>query len=66
MERLLNVGAVCELFGCKAATARKRMREMEHTEKPLMVTERAVRSWVQKHTLPPEDEIKRMMRRKGA
>lgn len=66
MERLYNVKAICDLFGCKdPRTARKIMRDMEHTENPLLVTERAVKSWVERKTLPPESEIRRM-KRKGA
>lgn len=67
MERLYNVKAICDLFGFKdARTARKIMRDMEHTENPLLVTERAVKAWVERKTLPPESEIRRMKRRKGA
>ena len=42
MERLFSVADVCGRYQCKAATARKYMRDMEHMESPLMVTERAV------------------------
>lgn len=67
IEPLYNVKGICDLFGVKdPRTARKIMREMEHTENPLMVTERAVKAWLQKKTLPPESEIRRMMKRKGA
>ena len=67
MEQIYNVKAVCELFGFKdQRTARKIMREMDHTENPLLVTERAVKSWMAKKTLPPESELRRMMKRKGA
>ena len=67
MDKLYNVRGVCDLFGVKdARTARKIMREMEHTENPLLVTERAIKAWLDKKTVPPESEIRRMMRRKGA
>lgn len=67
MERLYNVKAICDLFGFKdARTARKLMRQMEHTENPLLVTERAVKTWFEKNTLPPESEVKRILKRKGA
>ena len=67
LEPIFNVKAICELFGFKdARTARKIMREMEHTENPLLVTERAVKSWLARKTLPPESEMRRMMKRKGA
>lgn len=67
VDRLYNVKAICELFGVKdPRTARKIMRDMDHTENPLLVTERAVKAWLEKKTLPPESEMRRMMRRKGA
>ena len=67
MERLLSVKDICERYHVKdARTARKIMRDMEHIESPLMVTERAVKEWERKRMLPPESEIRRMIRRKGA
>lgn len=67
MDQIYTVKAVCELFGFKdARTARKVMREMDHTENPLLVTERAVKAWMAKKTLPPESEMRRMLKRKGA
>lgn len=67
MERLYSVSDICDLFRVKdQRTARKIMRDMEHMEKPLLVTERAVKAYLERKTLPPESEIRRMMRRKGA
>ena len=67
MERLYSVSDICEMFRVKdQRTARKIMRDMEHTEKPLLVTERAVKAWLARKTFPPESETRRMMRRKGA
>ena len=67
LERIYNVRQICDLFGVKdARTARKIMRDMEHTENPLLVTERAVRSWLARKTLPPESETRRILKRKGA
>jgi hypothetical protein len=68
MERLYNVKAICDLFGCKQVTARKYMREMDHTENPLLVTERAVKAWIAKKTLPPESVTRQLIRKvvKGA
>lgn len=55
LESLLTVRDVCDLMKVKdARTARKIMRDMEHTEKPLLVTERAVKSWLARKMLPPE------------
>jgi hypothetical protein len=67
IDKLYTVKGICELFGFKdARTARKIMREMEHTENPLLVTERAVKAWLTRKTLPPQDEIRRRSKRKGA
>ena len=67
LEPIYTVKGICELFGFKdARTARKVMREMEHTENPLLVTERAVKAWLAKKTLPPESEMRRILKRKGA
>ena len=67
IEPIYTVKAICELFGFKdARTARKIMREMDHTENPLLVTERSVKAWMAKKTLPPESEMRRMLKRKGA
>ena len=66
IDKIYTVKDICSLFGVKdARTARKIMRDMEHTENPLLVTERAVKSWLAKKTLPPESEIRRRVR-KGA
>lgn len=66
MERLYSVSEICDLFRVKdKRTARKIMREMEHIEAPLLVSERAVKAYLQKRTLPPESETRRMMKRKG-
>lgn len=66
MERLLSVSDICERYQCKATTARKYMRDMEHMESPLMVTERAVRAWEQRKTLPPSSAVREILKRKGA
>ena len=56
---------ICERYQVKAATARKIMRDMEHMESPLMVSERAVKSWEQRKTLPPESQTRLILKRKG-
>ena len=67
MERLYSVTDICELFRVKdQRTARKIMRDMEHMEKPLLVTERAVKAYLERKTLPPESEVRRILKRKGA
>ena len=67
IDKIYTVKGICDLFGIKdPRTARKIMRNMEHTEKPLLVTERAVKAWMAKKTLPPESETRRILKRKGA
>ena len=66
MERLLSVKDISERYQCKAATARKYMRNMVHLTDPLMVTERAVADWERRKTLPPEDETRRTLKERGS
>ena len=67
IDTIYTVKGICDLFGVKdARTARKIMRDMEHTENPLLVTERAVMAWIEKKTLPPESEMRKILKRKGA
>lgn len=63
MERLYSVADICGRYQCKPATARKYMRDMEHMEAPLMVTERAVAAWERRKTLPPESVTRQMVRK---
>ena len=67
IDTIYTVRGIMEMFHIKdPRTARKIMRDMEHTENPLLVTERAVKAWLAKKTLPPESEVKKMLKRKGA
>ena len=67
IDTIYTVKGICDLFGIKdPRTAWKIMRDMEHTEKPLLVTERAVKAWMARKTLPPESEVRRILNRKGA
>lgn len=63
MDRLYSVKDICARYQCKAATARKYMRDMEHMEDPLMVTERAVAAWERRKTLPPESATRQLLRK---
>ena len=66
MEKVYNVSDICDLFRVKdRRTARRLMRDMEHTERPLLVTERAVKAWFDRNTKPPESEIRRTMKGRG-
>lgn len=62
---MYSVKDICARYQVKAVTARKYMREMEHIESPLMVTERAVRAWEFKKTEPPASKIREILKRKG-
>lgn len=63
MDRLFSVKDICTRYQCKPVTARKIMRDMEHLERPLMVSERAVAAWERRKTLPPESETRRLIRK---
>ena len=63
MERLYSVRDICERYQVKPVTARKFMRDMEHMECPLMVSERAVMAWEHRKTLPPESVTRQMLRK---
>ena len=63
LDTVYTVKGVCDLFGFKdARTARKIMRDMEHTEKPLLVTERAIKAWMHRKSLPPESVTRKGVR----
>ena len=45
VKRLLTVKEMAERYKCSEKTARRYMRQIDHMEKPLRVTETAVESW---------------------
>lgn len=53
MERLLGVAEVAERYHCCHKTASKRMKQMVHMEKPLLVSENAIMQWEWEHTVTP-------------
>ena len=63
MDRLYSVKDICARYQVTPATARKLMRDMEHMERPLMVSERAVAAWERRKTLPPESVTRQQMRK---
>lgn len=63
MEKLYSVKDICDRYQVRPVTARKFMRSMVHMEKPLMVTERAVKAWEQSKTLPPESVTRDSIRK---
>ena len=64
MERLLSVKDIQERYQCNPATARKRMREMMHMEKPLMVSESAVNEWEKRKLIMPDYMIRQELKRR--
>lgn len=50
----MTVGEIAERYQCSTKTARRYMRQMEHMEKPLRVTESAVALWEMERTREPE------------
>lgn len=66
LERLYSVKDICDRYQVKATTARKIMRDMVHLERPLMVSERSVREWEARKTLPPERLTRQILRKGGA
>ena len=63
MKKLLTVSDIQERYQLKSATtARSYMRQMEHMEKPLRVTEAAVERWEENKTINPAEKAERRMR----
>ena len=58
MDKLLFVQDIMARYRCSAPTARKRMRQMIHMEKPLAVTEWAVATWENGKTKEPKGKKK--------
>ncbi len=63
MKKLLTVSDIQDRYQLKSATtARAYMRQMEHMEKPLRVTEAAVECWEESKTINPAEKAERRMR----
>lgn len=65
MERLLSVKDIQNRYQCNPATARKYMRQMEHIERPLMVSERAISNWEKRKLIMPDYLIRLEMKRRA-
>ena len=63
MERLLNVKAMMERYGCSRQTAIRYMQQMEHQEKPYMVRQSVVEAWDRSRTVNPPEVVRAEMRR---
>lgn len=53
MDRLLFTADIIARYRCSRPTAIKRIRQMIHMERPLAVTEWAVRAWEDERTVNP-------------
>lgn len=63
MKKLLTVSDIQDRYKLKSATtARAYMRQMEHMEKPLRVTEAAVERWEESRTINPAENAERLVR----
>ena len=71
MKALVTVKQISERYNCSEKTARRYMRQMEHMEKPLRVTEQAVEQWELDRTwglgydLPPIRKANKKIPRTG-
>lgn len=68
MEKLLNPADISARYGFKDKNHRKakqRMREMEHLENPLLVTESAVLAWERLHTEPPSNRLRQTKKKRN-
>lgn len=61
MEKLLSVKDIMVRYQCSRQTAIRYIRQMEHMERPYMVTERAVTEWDRSRTVRPPEVIRREM-----
>ena len=65
MDRLYSVKDIQNRYQCNPATARKYMRQMEHMEQPLMVSERAISEWEKRKLTMPDWMIRQEMKRRA-
>ena len=56
MDKLLTAADIMARYQCTAPTARAYMRQMIHAEKPLRVTESALRQWETDRTRGPGEK----------
>lgn len=63
MERLMSVKDIMVRYQCSRPTAVRYIKQMEHMERPLMVSERAVMEWDRSRTVRPPEVVRREMLR---
>lgn len=66
MKRYLKTRDIQQRYSCSPGTARKYMRQMEHSENPLMVTEAAADAWDRDRTYGPGETISQPRRKHTA
>ena len=52
LDKLYFVSDIMERYRCSAPTARRYMNQMEHTKRPLTVTEQAIADWEEAQRKP--------------
>lgn len=62
MNRLLTAKDIAERYQKSEKTAMRYMRQMEHMEKPLRVTEQAVEAWEIMRTYEPQRKQEKPVR----
>ena len=63
MENLLSVTDIMNRYQCSRQTAIRYIKQMEHMERPYMVTERAVMEWDRSRTVRPPAVVRAEMMR---
>lgn len=61
MERLLTSADIADRLQVKPRTAVKYMRQMEHLETPLRVTEAALAAWIASNTVHPGQTVRQVV-----
>jgi len=64
LQVLYSPKQVAERYGVSEKTATRYMRKMDHQEKPLRVTERALEAWENGRTYEPQQAAAPVKRRK--
>lgn len=62
MERMLSPEQVAEILSVKKSTAYTMIHQMPHMERPLRVSERALREYIESRTVYPIQMAKRKRR----
>ena len=64
MDRLYSVKDIQNRYQCNPVTARKYIRQMDHMENPLMVSEKEIIRWERSKMIASSEKIREAMRRR--